>query len=45
MDQFTILNGQKNKLIHLECHSRNFKYVTAEFKRLSDNSFKYKRRT
>ena len=32
MDQFTILNGQKNKLIHLECHSRNFKYVTAEFK-------------
>ena len=32
MDQFTILNGQKNKLIHLECHSRNFKYVNAEFK-------------
>ena len=31
MDQFTILNGQKNKLIHLECHSRNFKYVSAEF--------------
>ena len=31
MDQFTILNGKKNKLIHLECHSRNFKYVNAEF--------------
>ena len=32
MDQFTILNGKKNKLIHLECHSRNFKYVNADFK-------------
>ena len=25
MDQFTILNGKKNKLIHLECYSRNFR--------------------
>ena len=31
MDQFTILHGQKNKLVHLECHTRNFKYVNAEF--------------
>ena len=31
MDQFTILNGKKNKLIHLECFSRNFKYVNADF--------------
>ena len=31
MDQFTIINGKKNKLIHLECHSRNFKYVNADF--------------
>lgn len=31
MDQFTILHGQKNKLVHLECNSRNFKYVNAEF--------------
>ena len=31
MDQFTILNGKKNKLIHLECYSRNFNYVNADF--------------
>ena len=31
MDQFTILNGKKNKLIHLECYSRNFRYVNADF--------------
>ena len=31
MDQFTILHGQKNKLVHLECHTRSFKYVHAEF--------------
>ena len=31
MDQFTILNCKKNKLIHLECYSRNFNYVNADF--------------
>ena len=31
MDQFTILNGKKNKLIQLECCSRNFRYVNADF--------------
>ena len=31
MDQFTILNGKKNKLIHLECYSRNYNYVNADF--------------
>lgn len=32
MDQFTIINGKKNKLILLNCRNRNFKYINSNFK-------------
>ena len=32
MDQFTIVNGRKNKLLLLNCQNRNFKYISSEFK-------------
>ena len=32
MDQFTIINGKKNKLILLNCQNRNFKYINSNFK-------------
>ena len=31
MDQFTIVNGKKNKLILLNCQNRSFKYINSNF--------------
>ncbi len=36
MDQFTIVNGKKNKLILLNCQNRNFKYINFDF-----NNYKF----
>ena len=36
MDQFTIVNGKKNKLILLNCQNRNFKYINSDF-----NNYKF----
>ena len=32
MDQFTIINGRKNKLLLLNCQNRDFKYIDSNFK-------------
>ncbi len=36
MDQFTIVNGKKNKLILLNCQNRSFKYINSDF-----NNYKF----